>query len=162
MPSNKANKTYKAALAALIILGIPCAWFGGLFYSSYTAAGADAGAGAGAGETKLSILQGPAQFFPIDRFVFSINDTGESHLVLLDIALQSKSADAQEKLIGAEPLIKNELMKMFTKKSLDEIQAKNSVDQLQTEAFATINSALEANNFKIQLDNLIFTRMILQ
>ncbi|MDO6679643.1 MULTISPECIES: flagellar basal body-associated protein FliL [unclassified Shewanella] len=103
-----------------------------------------------------------ASYYPLEKFVFSISGKETNHYLLLEMALKSTSEDAKETLTSADPLIKNTLMKMFSQKDFEQLSASNQLDILQTEAQVLLATVLNENNFTIELDDVLFTKMVIQ
>ncbi|WP_144212014.1 flagellar basal body-associated FliL family protein [Shewanella donghaensis] len=104
----------------------------------------------------------PASFFPLDKFVFSIQGTNNSHYLLLELALKSRSKDAETTIKNADSLIKNALMKMFSEKSHQQLITGNQLDPLQIEALELLTAVLSENDFNIELEDVLFTKMVIQ
>ncbi|OBT05333.1 flagellar basal body protein FliL [Shewanella sp. UCD-FRSSP16_17] len=103
-----------------------------------------------------------AQFYPLEKFIFSVPGKDTSHYLLLEMALKSRSDDAANIIRDADPLIKNALMKMFSQKEYEELHASHQLELLQTEAQVLLATVLNENNFSIELDDVLFTRMVIQ
>ncbi|GIU14686.1 MULTISPECIES: flagellar basal body-associated protein FliL [unclassified Shewanella] len=103
-----------------------------------------------------------AKFYPLDKFVISIPGEEYSHYLLLELAIKSRSKDAQYTLTQADSVIKNSLMKMFSTKHFDELNDTKRFEPLQKEAKSILSAVLAQNDFSIELDEVLFTRMIIQ
>ncbi|MGS0682071.1 flagellar basal body-associated FliL family protein [Shewanella sp. 125m-7] len=103
-----------------------------------------------------------AKFYPLDKFVISIPGEEYSHYLLLELAIKTRSKDAQYTLTQADPVIKNSLMKMFSNKNFDELKDTQQFEPLQKEALSLLSAVLVQNDFNIALDEVLFTRMIIQ
>ncbi|WP_108945080.1 flagellar basal body-associated FliL family protein [Shewanella halifaxensis] len=103
-----------------------------------------------------------AKFYPLDKFVLSIPGEEYSHYLLLELAIKTRSKDAQFTLTQADSVIKNSLMKMFSNKHFDELNDTKQFEPLQKEALNILSVVLAQNDFDIELDDVLFTRMIIQ
>ncbi len=103
-----------------------------------------------------------AKFYPLDRFVISVPGDKFPHYLLLELALKSSSADVSNTLSEADPLVRNSLMKMFSRKHFNQLNDSNQLEGLQLEALALLSDVLKENNYEIELDEVLFTRMVIQ
>ncbi|MGM8892124.1 flagellar basal body-associated FliL family protein, partial [Psychrobacter sp. 1Y1] len=103
-----------------------------------------------------------AQFYPLDKFVISIPGDEYPHYLLLEMAFKSRSNNVASIIEQADPVIKNSLMKMFSNKHFNELNSAKQFEPLQQEAHNVLSAVLEENNFAIELDDVLFTRMVIQ
>ncbi|WP_153912489.1 flagellar basal body-associated FliL family protein [Shewanella sp. TC10] len=103
-----------------------------------------------------------AKFYPLEKFIFSVPGKDTSHYLLLEMALKTRSENADQTIREADPLIKNALMVMFAEKDYEQLQANNHLKLLQKEAQVLLATVLNENNFAIELDDVLFTRMVVQ
>lgn len=104
------------------------------------------------------------QYFPMERVIISINGDKEDlpHYLLLELSLKSGDSAIREVLHDADPLIRNTLMKMFSKKPYAELRDTDQIDALQQEALQKITKVLDEHEFPSQIDEVLFTRMVIQ
>ncbi|WP_076413071.1 flagellar basal body-associated protein FliL [Shewanella sp. UCD-KL12] len=103
-----------------------------------------------------------AKFYPLDRFVISVPGDKFPHYLLLELALKSSSPDVTKTLSEADPLVRNSLMKMFSRKHFNQLNDSNQLEGLQLEALTLLSDVLKENNYEIELDEVLFTRMVIQ
>ncbi|MFT5788563.1 flagellar basal body protein FliL [Shewanella sp. Choline-02u-19] len=103
-----------------------------------------------------------AKFYPLDKFVISIPGDEYPHYLLLEMAFKSRSNNAANTIKKADPVIKNSLMKMFSKKHFNELNNAQQLESLQKEAHILLSLVLAENDFAIELDDVLFTRMVIQ
>ncbi|ABZ78805.1 flagellar basal body-associated protein FliL [Shewanella halifaxensis HAW-EB4] len=103
-----------------------------------------------------------AKFYPLDKFVISVPGDEFPHYLLLEMAFKSRSQNAASTLEQADPVIKNSLMKMFSNKHFNELNNAQQFDSLQKEAHSLLSAVLAENDFDIELDDVLFTRMVIQ
>ncbi|MGI2258628.1 flagellar basal body-associated FliL family protein [Shewanella sp. GXUN23E] len=103
-----------------------------------------------------------ANFYPLERFIISVPGEEYQHYVLLELALKSSSANAKHLLSQADPLVRNSLMKMFAGKQVQELNQPDNLEQLQTEAKGLLTQVLKENQFAVQIDDVLFTRLVIQ
>ncbi|GIU22989.1 flagellar basal body-associated protein FliL [Shewanella sp. MBTL60-007] len=103
-----------------------------------------------------------AQFYPLDKFVISIPGDEYPHYLLLELAFKSRSKNVESTIKQADPVIKNSLMKMFSHKHFNELNNAQQFESLQKEAHGILSTVLAENDFAIELDDVLFTRMVIQ
>ncbi|MCL1038717.1 flagellar basal body-associated FliL family protein [Shewanella submarina] len=108
------------------------------------------------------VAQPTPRFYPLERFIISVPGKEYQHYVLLELALKSSSANAKHQLAEADPLVRNSLMKMFAGKQVDELNKPKNLEQLQQEAKDLLTNVLSANKFAVKIDDVLFTRLVIQ
>ena len=103
-----------------------------------------------------------AKFYPLDRFVISVPGDNLPHYLLLEMALKSRSNNVSTILSEADPLVRNSLMKMFSRKHFNQLNDSNQLESLQQEALVLLSEVLAENKYEIELDEVLFTRMVIQ
>ncbi|MFT5787966.1 MAG: flagellar FliL protein [Shewanella sp.] len=103
-----------------------------------------------------------AQFYPLDKFIISIPGDEYPHYLLLEMAFKSRSNNVVNTIKKANPVIKNSLMKMFSKKHFNELNNAQQFEPLQKEAHVLLSMVLAENDFDIEIDDVLFTRMVIQ
>jgi flagellar FliL protein len=102
------------------------------------------------------------KFYPLDKFIISIPGEKYPHYLLLELALKSNNQELQPVLNEADPLIRNSLMKMFSRKKFQELNNNDQLDSLQSEALVNIVKVLMEHEFPSDIDEVLFTRMVIQ
>ena len=103
-----------------------------------------------------------AKFYPLEKFVISVPGDDYPHYLLLEMAFKSRSQNVETTIKQADPVIRNSLMKMFAKKHFNELNDAQQFESLQKEAHVLLTSVLAENEFSIELDDVLFTRMVIQ
>jgi len=103
-----------------------------------------------------------AKFYPLDKFVISVQGDEYTHYLLLEMALKSRSTNVAATLEAADALLKNALMKMFSRKPFNELNNSEQLESLQKESLVLLSGVLTDNNYPIELEEILFTRMIIQ
>ncbi|ABE56909.1 flagellar basal body-associated protein FliL [Shewanella denitrificans OS217] len=103
-----------------------------------------------------------AKFYPLDKFIISIPGDKYPHYLLLELALKSNNPKLKSVLDEADPLIRNSLMKMFSRKSFEQLNSTEQLDSLQNEALMHIVKVLVEHKFPSDIDEVLFTRMVIQ
>ncbi|QDE30303.1 flagellar basal body-associated FliL family protein [Shewanella polaris] len=102
------------------------------------------------------------KFYPLNKFIISIPGDKSPHYLLLEIALKSNNPELQPVLNEADPLIRNSLMKMFSRKKFQDLNNNDQLESLQSEALVNIVSVLIEHKFPSDIDEVLFTRMVIQ
>ncbi len=103
-----------------------------------------------------------AKFYPLDKFVISVPGDKYPHYLLLEMALKSRSVNVNATLTEADPLVRNSLMKMFSRKHFNELNNSDQLESLQKEALVLLSGVLAENDYPIELEEVLFTRMVIQ
>lgn len=102
------------------------------------------------------------RYYPLDRFVISVPGDQYPHYLLLEMALKSSSNNVKHKLSEADPVIRNALMRMFASKTFDQINDPTQLEPLQQEAKTLLSGLFVEHQYKIDLEDLLFTRIVIQ
>ena len=102
------------------------------------------------------------RFYPLKRIVISVPGKDYSHYVLLEMAIKSSTDNAVPVLEEADVLIKNTLMKLFSRKSIDYLNDPQQVEPLQLEVKSALLNVLSENHYKLNIEQVLFTRMVVQ
>ncbi|GIU37835.1 flagellar basal body-associated FliL family protein [Shewanella schlegeliana] len=151
MSSTKSNS--KRIITALLVVS----WTAGIFWVGWQSPKLIGGPF----EAKEAEVKS-AQFYPLDKFVISIPGDEYPHYLLLELALKSRSQNVESTIKQADPVIKNSLMKMFSHKHFNELNNAQQFESLQKEAHGLLSTVLAENDFAIELDDVLFTRMVIQ
>ncbi|ADN76501.1 flagellar basal body-associated protein FliL [Ferrimonas balearica DSM 9799] len=103
-----------------------------------------------------------AHFHKLDRFVISIPGEQYQHYVQLELAIKSESAEFSDVLTQAEPLVRNGLMHLFSKKHYEELSQLQDLNGLQNEVKVLLADTLQRNGYPNQIDEVLFTRLVVQ
>ncbi|NMH66719.1 flagellar basal body-associated FliL family protein [Shewanella salipaludis] len=103
-----------------------------------------------------------AKYYPLDKFIISIPGDKYPHYLLLEMTLKSRNPALQSVLDEADPVIRNSLMKMFSRKRFEQLNDSDQLDSLQAEALVLIAKVLSDNDFASDVDEVLFTRMVMQ
>ncbi len=103
-----------------------------------------------------------AKFYPLKRVVVTVPGEDYPHYLLLEMAMKSQSEDVKRTLEEADALVRNTLMKLFAKKQFEELNNPEQVDALQLEVQLALSKVLLENDYDLELDQVLFTRMVIQ
>ncbi|BCV64787.1 flagellar basal body-associated FliL family protein [Shewanella carassii] len=113
-------------------------------------------------EKKLPPPPAPARFYPLDKMVISIPGDEYPHYLLLELALKSRSDKAAEEIKAADPLIRNTMMRMFSAKEFKTLNKPQNLEALQLEAKEELAKVLSEDQFSLDIEEVLFTRMVIQ
>ncbi len=103
-----------------------------------------------------------AKYYPLKRLVVTVPGEDYSHYLLLEMAIKSESEEVKTTLEEADSLVKNTLMKLFARKNYQELNNPDRVDALQTEVRLALSKVLIDNHYDLNVDQVLFTRMVIQ
>lgn len=103
-----------------------------------------------------------AKFYPLEKFVISIPGDKHPHYMLLEMSLKSRNPNMKEVLQESDPLIRNAMMKMFSRKTFEQLNHLDQLDSLQSEALISMVKVLSDNQLPSDIDEVLFTRMVIQ
>ncbi|GIU41540.1 flagellar basal body-associated FliL family protein [Shewanella algidipiscicola] len=103
-----------------------------------------------------------AKYYPLEKFIMSIPGDKYPHYMLLEMTVKSHNPLLESVLLEADPVIRNSLMKMFSRKTFQELNDRDQLESLQSEALVMIVKVLSENDFQSDIDEVLFTRMVLQ
>ncbi|MBY6185898.1 flagellar basal body-associated FliL family protein [Marinobacter hydrocarbonoclasticus] len=113
-------------------------------------------------DSQAQTLLPTAHFHKLDRFVISVPGEQFQHYVQLELAIKSQSAQFGEVLEQAEPLVRNGLMHLFSKKQYEELSQLEDLNGLQNEVKVLLADTLSRNGYPDQIDDVLFTRLVVQ
>ena len=79
-----------------------------------------------------------------------------------DIALKVTGKEAEEKVEHHEPLIRNQLVALFTQQSVDSMSNVEAKEHLRQEALKQVQQVMEAEEGKPIVEDLLFNNLIVQ
>lgn len=103
-----------------------------------------------------------AHFMNLDKFVITIDGEERPHYLMLELALKTSSAKAHEQLIEYKPLARNVLLKMFSQNTFEELRQMDEIERMQTEVLGKLRQAMALNGYVYQIDEVLFTKLVLQ
>jgi len=79
-----------------------------------------------------------------------------------DIALQVKSADAKAKVEHHEPLIRNQLVMIFSQQTDESLGSPDGKEKLRQEALKQVQDVLQQEEGAPLVDDLLFNNLVVQ
>ncbi|EAR57279.1 LafF [Photobacterium sp. SKA34] len=101
-------------------------------------------------------------FHPLDKVIVSVKGERQSHYVMIELAVQTHYPERMKQIDSYMPLVRNALLKMFSKKKYEELQNQQSIDQLQQEVKQTLTAAFANTTFARDIDDVLFTKYVIQ
>ena len=102
------------------------------------------------------------KYYPLEKFVISIPGDKYPHYMLLEMSLKSRNPAMQTVLVDSDALLRNAMMKMFSRKTFTELNSLDQLDSLQSEALILMIKVLSDNQLASDIDEVLFTRMVIQ
>ena len=102
------------------------------------------------------------KYYPLEKFVISIPGDKYPHYMLLEMSLKSRNPGMQTVLVDSDALLRNAMMKMFSRKTFTELNSLDQLDSLQSEALILMIKVLSDNQLPSDIDEVLFTRMVIQ
>lgn len=94
--------------------------------------------------------------------IISVPGDEYPHYLLLELALKSRSDNAAQEIKAADPLIRNTMMRMFSSKSFNVLNQPQNLETLQLEARESLIKVLTKDQFTLDIEEVLFTRMVIQ
>jgi flagellar FliL protein len=101
-------------------------------------------------------------FLPLNKFVISLNGQERSHYLLLELDLKTSNLAAHEELIRFRPVVHNVLLKMFSQYSYEEMRSIDNIEYMQNQVHMKLSKTLFENGFMYKIDDVLFTKLVLQ
>lgn len=102
-------------------------------------------------------------FYPMDKFVMSVNSDPTSRYLVLELTLVTHKPDTLAALKEATPLLRNALVAHFATTSHLEVKlALQQVDEVQQLLLSRFKETLAANKFDDQIDKVLITNIFIQ
>ncbi|WP_318443615.1 flagellar basal body-associated FliL family protein [Photobacterium leiognathi] len=101
-------------------------------------------------------------FHPLDKVVVSVKGERQTHFVMLELAVQTHYPERIKQIDNYMPLVRNALLKMFSKKRYEELQNQQTIEQLQQEVKQTLTDAFANTTIARDIDDVLFTKYVIQ
>jgi flagellar FliL protein len=102
-------------------------------------------------------------FFPMEKFVMSVNSDPNSRYLVLELTLVTHKAGTLDLLKDANPLLRNAMVEHFAKTTHLEVKlAMQQIEQVQQKLLERFNQTLADNKFEGQLDKVLITNIFIQ
>ncbi|AIR88703.1 flagellar basal body-associated protein FliL [Pseudomonas cremoricolorata] len=93
---------------------------------------------------------------------YALDGSPKLHVYKADVALRVTGAEAAAAVKLHEPLIRNQLVALFTQQTLDSMSNVEAKERLRQEALKQVQQVLESEEGKPIVEDLLFNNLIVQ
>ena len=93
---------------------------------------------------------------------YSLDGGPKLHVYKADVALRVTGADAQKAVKTNEPLIRNQLVALFTQQTVDSMSNVDAKEKLRQEALKQVQQVMNDETGKPVVEDLLFNNFIAQ
>ena len=93
---------------------------------------------------------------------YALDGSPKLHVYKADVALRVSGAEAQKAVKKNEPLIRNQLVALFTQQTLDSMSNVDSKEKLRQEALKQVQQVMNDEEGKPVVEDLLFNNFIAQ
>lgn len=93
---------------------------------------------------------------------YALDGGPKLHVYKADVALRVTGADAQKAVKANEPLIRNQLVALFTQQTIDSMSNVDSKEKLRQEALKQVQQIMNDETGKPVVEDLLFNNFIAQ
>ncbi len=102
-------------------------------------------------------------FYPLERFVISVDNAQHSRYLVLELTLLSRDSQVLAQLPDAAPLLRNALVEHFSNVSHAEVKTGfKDIPQIQTILLDKFNHTLRQHRFSYQIEQVLVTNVFIQ
>lgn len=94
--------------------------------------------------------------------VVNIQDGRKLRFMQIELQLLARSQDALDPIEALEPLLRHELIMLYSSIDGKTIKTAEAKDKLRLDSLELINKLLEQEGQKADIENVLFTKMIIQ
>ncbi|MBU1309425.1 MAG: flagellar basal body-associated FliL family protein [Gammaproteobacteria bacterium] len=103
------------------------------------------------------------QFFPLERFVISVDSAQHSRYLVLELTLLSHNSQVMAQLPDATPLLRNALVEHFSNVSHSEVKSGfKDIPAMQQALLDKFNHTLRQHSLSYQLEQVLVTNVFIQ
>ncbi|MDD1781871.1 flagellar basal body-associated FliL family protein [Enterovibrio sp. ZSDZ35] len=111
--------------------------------------------------SKEEVRQGPS-FHPLEKIVLSIKGNNQTHFVMLELAIETRSPERMTAIDNYMPVIQNALLKLFADKHYNDLQEEGAIENLQSEVKNTLITAFNKTDLVRDIDDVLLTKYVVQ
>lgn len=116
------------------------------------------------GQEQIQVTeQNKPLFYPLERFVISVDHAQHSRYLVLELTLLSHDSQVMAQLPDASPLLRNTLVAHFS--NINHADAKDAfkdIPQVQAALLDKFNQTLRQNTFSYQIEQVLVTNVFIQ
>ncbi|MCF3095883.1 LafF [Aeromonas australiensis] len=102
-------------------------------------------------------------FKQMDRFVISLEGEGQSHYLVLELALVTHNPEQIDRLSEQAPLVRNAMVQYFSHRTNEDVQKElKDITALQTSLLGKLVTTLQSYGYKPYLDEVLITKVLVQ
>ena len=102
------------------------------------------------------------RFHTLDKIIVSIKGEKRSHFVMLELAIETRRPEQMKNIDHYLPVVQNAMIKVFSQKSLDELQQADAIEYLQAEAKQTLLETFAKTDLVRDIDDVLVTKFVVQ
>lgn len=101
-------------------------------------------------------------FHQLDKLVLSVKGQRQTHFVMLELAVKTRFPEEIKEIDSYMPVVRNSLLKLFSHKTYEQLQQERTIDSLQEEVKNTLLAAFSETQFAKHIDDVLFTKYVIQ
>ena len=101
-------------------------------------------------------------FHPLEKLVLSVKGERQTHFIMMELALETRNAEAIEGIDNYMPVVRNALLKLFSNKTYEQLQNQRTIEELQDEVKGTLLNAFSQTRYARAIDNVLLTKYVIQ
>lgn len=140
--------------------------FGGLWYMKQSSS--NQSAEEWLSDTPLSFLtednsaEKAPSYHSLEKVVLSVKGKQQNHFLMLELAVETRNPEKIANINDYMPVVENSLIKLFSDKTYEDLQADGAVDHLQREVKQTILTAFDKTPIIRNIDDVLLTKYVVQ
>jgi flagellar protein FliL len=163
----KPAKSGVSLVVVILLFVIALGGGGGVAYfvASKSSASADADAAPGKGKkgAKAESKKAPIAYLPLEpAFVVNLADEDALRYLQLEVQLASRDAGAKAALDAHNPVIRNNLILLFSQQRSFDLRDRGGKERLQKAALEEVKKVLKAEKADADIEALYFTSFVTQ
>ncbi|MGL5495572.1 MAG: flagellar basal body-associated FliL family protein [Aeromonas sobria] len=101
---------------------------------------------------------------PLSKSTLTVprDDKSRPYYVLLELTITSYDPESPAKVQMLDPILRNVLVDMFARKNFDQLKKLDGLGELQQEVADAFGEAIQKNGFTLDINSVLFTKLVLQ
>lgn len=162
-PAPAAPKAPKTALWIVLGIVLSTAAGGGVSFFVARMAAPQPHAEGGAGTDKAEEKKGPALYSSLDPvFVVNLDDDESMRYLQVNVEVMTRETAVQDALKAHAPLIRNNLLMLFSQQRYADLDSREGREKLQVAALAEIQKVLTEQTGTPGAEAVLFTSFVMQ
>lgn len=150
----------------VVMLGLNIVLTSGGLFLSYTLI--QTGSGEGGGLTAIFSKKASAQeekkeyaFFPIEKIIVSLADSGREHYFVIDLVLQAERDVEVEALKQIDPMVRNSVVSRLSALKFTELRTM-SIGEVQTTLDEALREDFDRKNIAVPFVSVLVSKLLVQ